>query len=72
MLLLKVGYWNINGHTSKRVGEKLSDPEFLNLVKDIDILGMGELHAEQEVCVPIGVSAFFDWGAKSFGRPTNG
>lgn len=52
MSLLKISYWNIHGHTSKCVGDKLSDPEFLNLVKGIDILGMGELHAEEEVCIP--------------------
>ena len=49
---LKVSYWNIHGHTSKCVGDKLNDPEFLDLLKGTDILGLGEIHAEREVSIP--------------------
>ena len=52
MTVLKVSYWNIHGHTSKVVGDKLCDPEFLDMVRETDILGMGELHAEEKVSIP--------------------
>ena len=49
---LKVSYWNIHGHTSKCVGDKLCDPEFLDIVKNVDIVGLGEIHAEVKVSIP--------------------
>ena len=49
---LNIAYWNIHGHKSTCIGDKLCDPEFLNLVKEADVLGIGELHAESEVSVP--------------------
>ena len=52
MAVLVTGYWNIHGHRSKIVGDKLSDPEFLDQLKGIDIVGIGELHAGGEVGIP--------------------
>ena len=49
---LACGFWNIHGHRSKIIGNKLSDPEFLNLLADRDIVGIGEIHAEGEVSIP--------------------
>ena len=52
MASLSCGYWNIHGHNSELIGDKLSDPEFLHMVKNVDILGLGELHAESFVSIP--------------------
>ena len=49
---IKCAYWNINGHNSKIIGDKLSDAQFLERISDSDILGLAELHANEEVCVP--------------------
>ena len=46
---LSCGYWNINGHRSKYLGDKLFDPEFLKEISDCDILGLGEIQSEGEV-----------------------
>ena len=47
-----VAYWNINGHISKNIGDKLRDKQFLNNISDTDILGLGELHASALVDIP--------------------
>ena len=52
MSVLEVAYWNIHGHKSDCVGNKLCDPEFLDLVKGMDILGIGELHSDDIVSIP--------------------
>ena len=49
---LDIGYWNIHGHTSTCIGDKLCNPEFLDLLKGKDVVGLGELHAENEVSIP--------------------
>ena len=49
---LKVCYWNIHGWTSKAIGNKLSDPEFLEKVSMCDIVGLSELHSDKEVSLP--------------------
>ena len=49
---VKCSYWNINGHNSNIIGNKLSDGQFLNMISACDILGLAELHANEEVCVP--------------------
>ena len=45
-------YWNIEGHHSKIVGNKLNDPEFLKMISGSDIVGLGEIHADKEVSIP--------------------
>ena len=52
MASLACGFWNIHGHKSQIVGNKFSDPEFLNLLSDRDIVGIGEIQAEGEVSIP--------------------
>ena len=52
MASLSIAFWNIHGHKSSYLGNKLSDPEFLNLLEGKDIIGLGELHAEGEVSIP--------------------
>ena len=49
---LNISYWNLHGHKSQYVGDKLSDSEFIDLLVGIDIIGLGELHAEGEVSIP--------------------
>ena len=51
MTVLVTGFWNIHGHWSKVIGDKLNDPELLETLKGIDILGMGELHADKKVSI---------------------
>ena len=52
MTSLGKGYWNVHGHKSQYIGDKLYDPDFLNLLTGKDIVGLGELHAEGEVSLP--------------------
>ena len=52
MTSLNISYWNLHGHKSQYVGDKLSDSEFLDLLVGIDIIGLGELHAAGEVSIP--------------------
>ena len=51
MTSLGLCYWNVHGHKSKCVGNKLFDSEFLALLQGRDIVGIGELHAEAEVSI---------------------
>ena len=49
---LKCSFWNIEGHNSKIIGNKLEDPEFLNVVRESDIIGLAEIHAGTFVSIP--------------------
>ena len=49
---IRCSYWNINGHKSKVIGNKLNDPQFLKVVSDSDILSLAELHTENDISVP--------------------
>ena len=49
---LRCSYWNINGHRSKILGDKLIDPKFLQMISESDILGLAEIHSEEKVFVP--------------------
>ena len=49
---LNVSFWNIEGFKSQLIGNKLEDPEFLNVVRKADILGLAELHADTKVSIP--------------------
>lgn len=49
---LLCSHWNIEGHKSAIVGNKLEDHEFLKVVSKSDIVGLTELHAEEEVVIP--------------------
>ena len=69
MASLSCGYWNIHGHSSQLVGDKLSDPEFLHMLKNVDIVGLGELHAGTEVSIPGFVSKKQKIRGKKFRGP---
>ena len=49
---LNICYWNIHGWTSKLIGNKLYDPEFLNKISDCDILCLSEIHSNKDVSIP--------------------
>ena len=44
-------FWNIHGHKSQYVGNKLCDPDFVEILSSSDIVGLGELHAEEKVSI---------------------
>ena len=44
-------FWNIHGHKSQYVGNKLCDPGFVEILSSSDIVGLGELHAEEKVSI---------------------
>ena len=52
MSSLDISLWNIHGYKSQYIGNKLNDPEFLELLEGRDIVGIGELHAKEEVSIP--------------------
>ena len=52
MASLRCGYWNINGYKSKYLGDKLIDKEFLDIVNECDIIGLGEILSEGRVDIP--------------------
>ena len=41
-------FWNIHGQTSKLIGDKFRDPDFLQKIEDSHIVGFVELHTENE------------------------
>ena len=47
---IRCSYWNINGY--KSIGNKLSDPQFFEVVSGCDILELIEIHADEEIFVP--------------------
>ena len=49
---LLCSHWNIEGHISTIVGNKIVDKEFLNAISDSDIVALTELHADEEVSLP--------------------
>ena len=49
---LLCSHWNIEGHISAIVGNKLVDNEFLKVISRSDIIGLTELHADAEVFLP--------------------
>ena len=49
---LKMCYWNIHGWSSKIIGNKLCDEEFLNKIIDYDIVALAELHSEKQLSLP--------------------
>ena len=49
---LKLCYWNIHGWTSKIIGNKLTDPEFIGKIDNSDIVALSEIHCDKEVSLP--------------------
>ena len=49
---LKLCYWNIHGWSSKIIGNKLCDKEFLDKILNYDIVALAELHSEKKLSLP--------------------
>ena len=49
---IKSCYWNIHGWTSKEIGNKLNESEFLEKISMCDIVGLSEIHCDKEVSLP--------------------
>ncbi len=49
---IKLCYWNIHGWSSKIIGDKLCDEEFLGKVLNYDIVALAELHSEKQLSLP--------------------
>ena len=49
---IKIGYWNIHGWSSRMIGNKLLDPEFLEKISSCDIVALSELHSDKELSLP--------------------
>ena len=49
---IKIGYWNIHGWSSRMIGNKLVDPEFLEKISSCDIVALSELHSDKELSLP--------------------
>ena len=45
-------YWNIHGISSKILGNKNEDPEFLKIISDFDIVCLSELHTSKIISLP--------------------
>ena len=50
--MLQLCYWNIHGWSSKIIGNKLIDHEFLEKISSFDIVALSELHCEEELSLP--------------------
>ena len=49
---IRMCYWNIHGWSSKLIGDKLNDDEFLGEILSYDIVALAELHAEKQLSLP--------------------
>ena len=50
--LLRILYWNIHGINSSVIGEKNTDPEFLKITQQHDIVCLSELHTKKAISLP--------------------
>ena len=48
----KICYWNIHVWSSKIIGNKLTDSEFLGKISDCDIVALSEIHSDKELSLP--------------------
>ena len=45
---IKICYWNIHGTKSEMIKNKLLDAEFIQKLKNSDIVALSELHSEEK------------------------
>ena len=50
--------WNIHGLQSRQLGSKFLDPEFLNIIKNVDFLGLTETHIHGEILEDLNIPGF--------------
>ena len=49
---LRCLYWNIHGISSRILGEKNEDPEFLRIIASFDVICISELHTNKTISIP--------------------
>ena len=49
---MKICYWNHHGWSSKIIGNKLADSEFLEKISDCDIVALSEIHSDKKSSLP--------------------
>ena len=49
---IKCLYWNIHGISSKIIGEKNKDPNFLKTISSYDVIALSELHTKSTISLP--------------------
>ena len=49
---IKILYWNIHGISSRVTGDKNSDPNFLKVISDYDVVCLSELHTNKTISIP--------------------
>ena len=62
---LKVCSWNIHGYKSRQIGIKLIGQEFLNIMEDVDLLGLTETHIHEETLEDLNIPGFIRMGFKN-------
>lgn len=49
---IKCLYWNLHGVSSKILGDKNNDPNFLKTISSYDVIGVSELHTKNYTSIP--------------------
>ena len=55
---LKFCIWNIHGYKSRQIGNKLHSDDFLNTIKDEDVIGLSETHIHDEIVEYLSIPGF--------------
>ena len=55
---LKVCSWNIHGYKSRQIGNKLHSEDFLNIIKDQDIISLTETHIHDEILEHLSIPGY--------------
>ena len=56
--VLKYSFWNIRGYTSKIIGNKLIHNDFIEKIKDCDVVGLAETHIHEEILNKLSIPGF--------------
>ena len=56
--ILRYSFWNIRGYTSKIIGNKLIHNDFIEKIKDCDIIGLAETHIHEEILNKLSIPGF--------------
>ena len=55
---LKFCTWNIHGYKSRAIGNKLHNEEFLEILSDIDFIGITETHMHDDILENLSIPGF--------------
>ena len=55
---LKLCSWNIKGYTSREIGNKFRDKEFLKNFEEADFIGITETHIHEEILDCMSIPGF--------------